>query len=212
MSEHWMKPFLFLGVMLGFGLLGCSDEPSQVFTSCDDGIVSGQETDVDCGGGTCEPCDLGWSCLLDRDCVSDRCLDGECVLSGELCGNGKQDPGETCDGDCPASCNDSDDCTSDLLSGSAEECTAECIYSPITSCTDGDGCCPTDCTFANDNDCVDETFALRFNAGSETGISIFDGKEFEPLRPYLTAGTAASSSAGIGIPALLHYMWVENVA
>jgi len=48
--------------------------------SCDDGIDSGAETDVDCGGPTCDDCKLGDSCQIDSDCETSACVAGECVL------------------------------------------------------------------------------------------------------------------------------------
>ncbi|KIG12265.1 hypothetical protein DB30_01741 [Enhygromyxa salina] len=45
--------------------------------SCDDGIVSGVESDVDCGPG-CEPCQLGQSCLSNNDCETAGCIDETC--------------------------------------------------------------------------------------------------------------------------------------
>ena len=44
-------------------------------------------------------------------------------------------------------CNDGNACTSDSCSGGS------CVYTPITSCTSGDGCCPSGCNSINDNDC-----------------------------------------------------------
>ncbi len=138
-------------------------------------------------------------CVLDTECEGTRvCRNGKCEFPEQLCGNGQIDPNETCDGDCPESCSDGDDCTSDVLSGSAEDCSADCIYTPITSCADGDGCCPPGCATANDNDCPDDGFALRLNAGLETGTSTFDGKEFKPLLAYITDGTAYNSNDGLG--------------
>lgn len=61
--------------------------------SCHDGIKTGEETDVDCGGPLCDPCALGQACLLGRDCVSGYCDPGslvcvECPLDDhKQCGN-----------------------------------------------------------------------------------------------------------------------------
>ena len=158
--------------------------------------------------GSAENCDARCDFVLISACADgdgccpdgcDRAADDDCP-DLNLCGNDVLDPGETCDGDCPESCDDSDDCSIDILTGSAKDCTADCFYAPVTSCTDGDGCCPTGCDASNDNDCNDDGFALRLNAGLETGTSTFDGKVFEPLRQYVTAGGANSSSAGLEIP------------
>ncbi|MEM7152507.1 MAG: SBBP repeat-containing protein [Myxococcota bacterium] len=46
--------------------------------SCDDGLLSGDETDVDCGGG-CGPCAQGQACLDDGDCESTDCYVDTCA-------------------------------------------------------------------------------------------------------------------------------------
>ncbi len=49
--------------------------------SCDDGIVSGDESDVDCGGATCETCGLGLICSSDDDCSEGSCIAEQCTLA-----------------------------------------------------------------------------------------------------------------------------------
>jgi hypothetical protein len=99
--------------------------------------------------GTCSPgdgcCPAGCDYTADSDC------------SAPDCGNGQLDPGETCDGDCPATCEDADPCTSDALLGSALNCDAHCTYAPVLQCASGDGCCPAGCEPADDTDCPPET-------------------------------------------------------
>lgn len=53
-------------IMLSFLTLGlassCSDDdttPIVILPTCTDGIMNGDETGIDCGGTTCEPCDDG---------------------------------------------------------------------------------------------------------------------------------------------------------
>ncbi len=41
--------------------------------SCRDDVKNNNETDVDCGGDLCDPCDIGFSCLIGRDCKSTYC-------------------------------------------------------------------------------------------------------------------------------------------
>lgn len=41
--------------------------------SCANGVMDNTETDVDCGGGVCNPCQNGQDCLLARDCYSRFC-------------------------------------------------------------------------------------------------------------------------------------------
>ena len=51
--------------------------PSDDGPACDNDQRDGAETDVDCGGGTCDPCRLGRDCEIDGDCESGLC-DGVC--------------------------------------------------------------------------------------------------------------------------------------
>jgi hypothetical protein len=72
------------------------------------------------------------------------------------CGNSVVDPGETCDppGSCPTSCEPAaNKCMPNVLVGSSASCTAQCQIELLTACANDDGCCPTGCTAANDNDC-----------------------------------------------------------
>jgi uncharacterized protein (TIGR03382 family) len=81
------------------------------------------------------------------------------------CGNGIVEPGETCDppGTCPTTCAATGDaCMLNQLDGDASTCTAQCVVQTITGCANDDGCCPTGCTPATDDDCA-------AGAGSETG-------------------------------------------
>src|SRR5690606_20363669 len=47
--------------------------------TCGDGIQSGSETDIDCGGG-CKVCNKGKNCAADTDCVTGACVNGSCNL------------------------------------------------------------------------------------------------------------------------------------
>lgn len=49
-----------------------------IVPSCDDGLASGQQTDVDCGGPQCPGCDVGESCESHADCRSNVCDGGVC--------------------------------------------------------------------------------------------------------------------------------------
>lgn len=54
---------------------------------CEDGMQSGDETDVDCGGSCSEACDDGEGCMVDDDCMSDDCgADDICQPSGDTDG------------------------------------------------------------------------------------------------------------------------------
>src|SRR5690349_11088643 len=43
--------------------------------SCIDGVFNQDETDVDCGGPTCDPCASGLDCLEATDCIDGVCED-----------------------------------------------------------------------------------------------------------------------------------------
>ena len=101
-----------------------------------------------------------------------------------VCGNGvvEAGAGELCDtaissgnGKCPTNaatdCNDNDPCTTDTIAGTG--CTAHCVHTAVTACTNGDGCCAPGCINANDNDCA---------AGCGDGNFPATGKTCDPCR------------------------------
>ncbi|MCA9693344.1 MAG: hypothetical protein KC636_27360 [Myxococcales bacterium] len=80
--------------------------------SCDDGVMNGDETDVDCGGACGATCLVGEVCVIDDDCVTMLCEGGTCAPPG-TCNNGVLDMGETdidCGGVCGSNCMIDDDC------------------------------------------------------------------------------------------------------
>ena len=54
--------------------------------SCDDNQRNGRESDTDCGGPECEPCEAQSQCLVDTDCLSNRCENGIC-READMAGN-----------------------------------------------------------------------------------------------------------------------------
>jgi hypothetical protein len=70
-------------------LLGCDDLPKFHINVCDggkcpgptcrDGVMNNAETDVDCGGTRCDPCDVHAACLVLTDCASKNCDKNECI-------------------------------------------------------------------------------------------------------------------------------------
>ncbi|PCC71299.1 hypothetical protein SAMN02745121_00839 [Nannocystis exedens] len=52
---------------------------------CGDGEKNGDETDIDCGGGTCGPCDDDAACMADTDCKSGSCDGGACAALQPSC-------------------------------------------------------------------------------------------------------------------------------
>ena len=57
--------------------LDCSDGVCSGGDSCSNSVLDGDETDVDCGGSVCGPCNLGQTCVSSVDCF-DECVAGMC--------------------------------------------------------------------------------------------------------------------------------------
>lgn len=91
------------------------------------------------------------------------------------CGDGVVGPSESCDppDSCPseAHCRSEDACIAAVFSGKAKHCTARCELKPITTCMDGDGCCPNGCA-GEDDDC-----------SATCGDGIVDAKSHETCEP-----------------------------
>jgi len=90
--------------------------------TCSDGTKNQDETDVDCGGATCDPCGVDKACGKNEDCASKLCQGGTCVAAPS-CNDGVKNASETdvdCGGgQCPAcpigeSCQVNGDCTTNI--------------------------------------------------------------------------------------------------
>ncbi|HLX69933.1 MAG TPA: hypothetical protein VKV04_09935 [Verrucomicrobiae bacterium] len=106
----------------------CANSVCQA-ASCSDGVKNGNETDVDCGGGTCSPCANGKVCVVNSDCTSGACTNGVCTVN--TCTNGIQDGQETdvdCGGPVCSKCVNGKKCVgnSDCLSGTCNSGTHIC--------------------------------------------------------------------------------------
>lgn len=88
--------------------------------------------------------------------------------SGPMCGDGMTTPPETCDGDCPVDCIDPDLCTSQEPTGDPAMCDVTCTFKPLVACKSYDGCCPSGCSFGNDNDCAQKILVL---SGGQTATA-----------------------------------------
>lgn len=163
----------------GDGLVDCADADCVVaffdtLCHCGNGVVEPGET---CDGNCPASCDDFNNCTVDStvgspaDCNiqcehtsqqtcsgGDNCCPSTCTTANDSdcaapCGNGLIDPGETCDGNCPMSCDDGLQCTTDSKSGSSATCDVVCTHVTIATCFSGDGCCAVGCNSANDTDC-----------------------------------------------------------
>jgi hypothetical protein len=98
------------------------------------------------GDGCCPPDCTGSN---DSDC-SASCGDGIVQPETETCEPGSNHPCKKSDADCA----DDNACTSDKLVGSAQNCNASCVNSPIATAQSGDGCCPDGANANTDSDCA----------------------------------------------------------
>lgn len=126
-------------------------------SSCGDGAISGDETDIDCGG-SCPPCGPGQGCRIDRDCrpASTACNEvAACDVELTTCV------------DVP-NCDDALACTEDTC-----RLGAGCVSMPIDADRDGDGPlglgCGGDC---NDADPTSSS-RVRADLGCTTGEAGF---------------------------------------
>ena len=116
--------------------------------ACDDGVMNGDETDVDCGGGTCPGCDDGEMCLEGPDCMSMVCDPIDLTCTPPACDDGLQNGDETdedCGGMCGATCEPGEMCLDggDCLSAGCDPGTLTCndylsvVAAPACSESDG---------------------------------------------------------------------------
>lgn len=115
---------------------------------CGDGEQNDDETDADCGGGTCPSCGLGQSCEVDGDCDSSICSNLICtapancgdgiITPPELCDDQNRADGDGCDNDCQPSCGngrrDQAEICDDGDHASGDGCSATCQVEDYYQC------------------------------------------------------------------------------
>ncbi|HEU4539188.1 MAG TPA: hypothetical protein VFS00_33940, partial [Polyangiaceae bacterium] len=108
---------------------------------CVDGAQNGAETDVDCGGPACLPCDTGARCQGPGDCAEGVCADGQCTAPS--CEDGARNGDESdvdCGGPTCARCADgefcrgADDCQSGVCDPKSDDGSNPTCLAP--SCSD----------------------------------------------------------------------------
>ena len=131
------------------------------------------EQDLEIGGeslaaGCYARCESSQDCQQPTPTCYDALSQPICVpenipLPGPECGDGVVEGDEVCDGDCLMDATTcplpQDSCMQAVLEGSSQTCDVVCSEAPIEACQSDDGCCPSGCAAANDNDCAPEQIA-----------------------------------------------------
>ncbi len=128
--------------------------------TCRDGVLNGDETDMDCGGSKCSKCDIQKSCKTPGDCASGVCIAFQCRTPS--CTDKAQNGAET-DVDCGGTicdkcdenkkCGVAGDCKTDVCTGGKcvkpfcsdgvknnAETDVDCGGPACPRCTDNKGC------------------------------------------------------------------------
>jgi len=88
-------------------------EGSACGPTCSDGEKNGDETDDDCGGGTCKTCPVGDGCKVNEDCEEKVCDGIKCLPAScdDDVKNGSE-PSIDCGGECLVKCPNDEPCNS----------------------------------------------------------------------------------------------------
>jgi hypothetical protein len=114
---------------------GVGTDPGK---TCENGEKGGNETDIDCGGGTCGACGVGASCEAGPDCGSGICMGHVCIAPPAQCTDGTRSGFETdvdCGGGSCAACALGKNCETSADCASAT-CTGHKCTAPVAECLD----------------------------------------------------------------------------
>jgi hypothetical protein len=150
---------------LGGGCVGGQPRCAHLSAGCTNGVCDPQT-----GGCSTEQVSQGQTCLE----ASDACNDGVCQ-SGDSCVAQPANDGATCNSD---PCVSGQTCSNGTCQGGT----------PITTCSDDDGCCPSSCDLSTDNDCG-RLYHGDFVSGQEAPVQCADWSAF---RASLTDGPYTS--------------------
>ncbi len=106
----------------------CQDKLCKV-ASCEDGYKNGLESDVDCGGQTCNQCEKDMRCIQHADCKTEYCdIQQEICVDAPPCADKLLTTGET-DIDCGGPC---EKCKEDQNCAEKTDCSEELYCTPDT--------------------------------------------------------------------------------
>jgi hypothetical protein len=176
--------------------------------SCDDKVVDGDETDVDCGGSCPKACAEDMKCGAGTDCASTSCSNGVCVSP---CNNTTTDGSET-DTDCGGSCTKK--CAEDKKCGVGSDCAstfcvnAVCVSPCHNTAKDGSeadvdcgGSCATKCSVGWNcqvhDDCFSGVCTGSFCTPDQTNPVCVNGVR-DPLETDVDCGGGACPACGSG--------------
>ncbi len=142
--------------------------PDAPGPSCTDGVLNGDESDVDCGGGTCPACSAGDDCTAGADCESGICTDDVCVAPE--CGDGVVRGDEVCDFMDPESPCCLDDCTGTAPAGTACGADPDALGCGAAPTCDGAGTGVDSCVAQTEPDGTACTDDGMFCSGAETCV------------------------------------------
>lgn len=137
--------------------------------TCFDGALDGLESDIDCGGPECPPCQPGLECRWEGDCIHDLCIDGVCgeCLDETWCPVADACLTSTCGPDhrcVPIPLEDGSPCEDGDLCSVSDQCfSGSCHPGPVTDCSLFDDAC-------NDSFCNPSTGNCAFEPINENGL------------------------------------------
>lgn len=184
--------------------------------SCQDDVLNGQETDVDCGGPECVACQLGQSCGLDRDCPFGAVCENSVCVEGPEC----VVPADCLDPVAPscivASCVDNAcnldfgacECRTNAECDDGRACTQDICFGRTLSCIHIESNCQSECTEATAVDlgssgnvtvvrndgCVRVRDAYPFWWGAERRMALQTNASGTYPVPFIWTNTCAGSS------------------
>lgn len=160
------------------GICHSQCEGSTCDPTCDDKILNGDESAIDCGGSCPKKCVTGQPCNSATDCVDGVCLDDECqeAACDDKVQNGTE-PWPDCGVDCPYKCANGRPCNVDGDCKSAicadDVCAPEqCVNNEQDGGETDEDCGGTDCPPCNIGDtCVVATDCKEMVCGEDLTCS-----------------------------------------